>query len=130
MRVSGINHITITVSDLAQSMAFYCEQLGFTGRVIWDSGAYLEAGNCWLCLNVGEPKPSQDYSHIAFSVSSNDIAELVKIPSLQFWQDNTSEGASFYILDPDGHKIELHDGSLETRLQALKNAPYKGLQWL
>lgn len=31
-------------------------------------------------------------------------------------EENLSEGDSLYFLDPDGHKLELHVGSLQSRL--------------
>ncbi len=37
----GVNHITIAVTDLNRSLAFYTELLGMKAHVRWDSGAYL-----------------------------------------------------------------------------------------
>ena len=54
-----------------------------------------------------------------------------RLPDLavQQWQQNSSEGDSLYLLDPDGHRLELHCGSLQTRLRALEQSPYSGLIW-
>ena len=43
---------------------------------------------------------------------------------------NHSEGRSLYVLDPDGHKLEIHVGTLADRLESLKRKPYAGLVWL
>ncbi len=45
------------------------------------------------------------------------------------WQQNQSEGDSFYFLDPDGHQLEAHVGSLSSRLAECKERPYKGMQF-
>lgn len=42
--LTGLNHITLAVSDIERSLAFYTEILGFVGRVKWQSGAYLSVG--------------------------------------------------------------------------------------
>lgn len=130
---AGFNHLTFTVSDLDVSLDFYCHLLGFRGEVRWQKGAYLSYQDVWLCLSLGKPAPSADYSHVAISASHEEMRRIRKDPrfhpSMQ-WQENTSEGDSLYLLDPDGHKLELHQGSLATRLNALKHAPYDELIWL
>lgn len=130
--ITAINHITFSVRDLNESIAFYRDFLGMKLHVFWDTGAYLTAGENWLCLSLGEPKPAMDYTHLAFSVSAQALAELrtqLKQAGVTEWQQNTSEGDSLYILDPNGHRLELHCGSLQTRLAALQKSPYKGLVW-
>lgn len=131
--INGLNHITIAVSDVQRSLNFYTDVLGFTGHVVWDSGAYLSVGGVWLCLSLDNPVPSTDYSHIAWSVGKSDFALLsnrVISCGAKQWKTNQSEGESLYFLDPDGHKLEIHVGGLEKRLASLKHKPYKGLRWL
>lgn len=70
-------------------------------------------------------RPNHDYSHIAFST---DIAGLrAMVDRAPEWRTNSSEGASLYILDPDGHRLELHVGSLATRLEDYRRAPRPGM---
>jgi hypothetical protein len=44
------------------------------------------------------------------------------------WKDDKSEGASTYFLDPDGHKLEIHLGTLETRLSHYSKNSSKGVR--
>lgn len=128
VKVRGINHITLAVRDLERAVDFYTRGLGLDLRKRWDSGAYLEAGDLWLCLSVDErtrTTPHPDYTHFAFDVAATDFDALVR--QLQGcgaieWKQNKSEGPSFYFLDPDGHKLEIHVGTLESRLAAMKSA--------
>ncbi|EWD36864.1 hypothetical protein P837_04915 [Klebsiella pneumoniae UCI 34] len=48
--LSGLNHLTLAVSQLAPSVAFYQQLLGMMLHARWDSGAYLSCGDLWLCL--------------------------------------------------------------------------------
>lgn len=130
MMITGINHITFSVSQLDRSVNFYQHTLGFKCEVIWESGAYLSATGIWLCLSKGTPKPSEDYSHIAFSVSRERFKEYtdgIVASGATIWKHNKSEGESLYFLDPDGHKLEIHLGGLHERLKSLETVPYKGL---
>lgn len=133
MMINGLSHITIAVSDIEKSLSFYTDVLGFDGRVIWESGAYLSNNQVWLCLSLDSPSPSRDYSHIAWSVEQSDFATLsqkIVLSGAIEWKLNKSEGDSLYFLDPDGHKLEIHVGNLKQRLASLKEKPYKGLRWL
>ena len=130
--VTGINHVTLAVSNIDGSIAFYRDLLGCKLRAVWASGAYLEAGSLWLCLALDDSvteRHTPDYSHLAFSVLecefdaiSSRIAGVAKL-----WKDNRSEGASIYFLDPDGHKLEVHCGSLQSRLEHYRAHPSKGV---
>jgi catechol 2,3-dioxygenase-like lactoylglutathione lyase family enzyme len=119
--ITGLNHITLAVHDLEGSIAFYRDLLGCKLRAHWPDGAYLEAGTLWLCLSrddAAEPGARADYTHLAFSVDATDFAALGDRirAACPIWKENRSEGDSLYFLDPDGHKLELHIGSLATRL--------------
>ncbi len=39
--LKGLNHLTLAVSDLGRSIAFYQDTLGLTLNAQWDKGAYL-----------------------------------------------------------------------------------------
>ncbi|MEZ2746394.1 fosfomycin resistance glutathione transferase [Halopseudomonas bauzanensis] len=127
-----INHITFSVADLSASIAFYRDLLGMRLHVFWDTGAYLTAGETWICLSVGVPQPANDYSHVAFSIGEEELYELrtkLRNAGITEWKQNSSEGDSIYFLDPNGHRLELHCGTLVTRLAELEKLPYKGLVW-
>lgn len=131
-RVSGLNHLTFAVSDLDRSVAFYRDVLGCDLRAIWASGAYLEAGSLWLCLSLDQAartRPHPDYTHAAFSVAVADfeaLSERVRAVA-PIWKENRSEGASLYFLDPDGHRLELHLGTLENRLRHYRDRSEPGI---
>jgi catechol 2,3-dioxygenase-like lactoylglutathione lyase family enzyme len=131
-RVTGLNHITLAVADVERSLTFYRDLLGLKVRAVWPSGAYLEAGQLWLCLihdDLARTSPHPDYSHFAFSVSEAGYAALNErlVSECVLWKEDKSEGKSTYFLDPDGHKLEIHIGSLETRLAHYLKNPSKGV---
>lgn len=127
--ITGFNHLTIGVSDLEISLKFYIELLGFKPEGRWDKGAYLSAGDLWLCLSSDKASPACDYTHYAFSTKESNFDAVVtqlKNAEVKCWKMNSSEGNSYYFLDPDGHQLEIHSGDLNTRLNSIRSNPYTG----
>ncbi|RCJ27354.1 glutathione transferase [Nostoc sp. ATCC 43529] len=131
--ITGINHITLSVSDLEKSFEFYTQILGCQAIAKWKKGAYLLAGNLWLCLSLDantRTNPAVEYTHIAFSVHEKDFQKysdrLIAL-GVKKWKENVSEGESLYIFDPDYHKLELHVGDLCSRIGATREIPYEGM---
>jgi len=133
--LTGFNHLTLAVNDLPRSLTFYRDVLGLRVEATWDTGAYLSLPGLWVCLSLDAQRssePSVDYTHYAFSLAEADFSSFVqklKVAKVQEWRDNRSEGASFYFLDPDGHKLEAHVGDLASRLAACRRKPYSGMRF-
>lgn len=131
--ISGINHVTLAVSDLERSFVFYTAVVGLKPVAKWARGAYLVAGGDWICLSLDahtRTGPLPEYTHLAFTVADADFQEraaAIRHQQASLWRENTSEGASLYFLDPDGHKLEIHAGGLQSRLAAIRAHPYEGL---
>ena len=120
--ITGVNHVTLSVTDIDRAINFYGDLLGFAIRLRGPASAYLEAGTLWLAL-VADPEvrrgPLPEYSHVAFSVAPADLQvvkdRLITAGVAQWQEPETPQ--SFYFLDPDGHKLELYSGDLQGRLR-------------
>lgn len=133
--LTGLNHLTLTVRDLSRSLEFYQTALHFRLKTKWSDGAYLTLNDLWLCLSRDDNKavaPAVGYTHYAFSISQDDFygfTEHLRQHGVNEWKINQSEGDSFYFLDPDGHKLEAHVGTLETRLEQCRLRPYQKMEF-
>jgi catechol 2,3-dioxygenase-like lactoylglutathione lyase family enzyme len=133
--LTGLNHLTLAVADLERSFAFYKDLLGFKPAALWNTGAYLSLGELWLCLSLDTRRAARqapDYTHYAFDIAQDAFdafrARLLA-EGVAEWRSNRSEGDSFYFLDPDGHQLEVHAGTLASRLAACRGAPYAGMRF-
>jgi catechol 2,3-dioxygenase-like lactoylglutathione lyase family enzyme len=133
--ITGVNHITLSAKDVEESFAFYTQVLGFRPVAKWSRGAYLLAGDMWLALVLDErvrERALPEYTHIAFTVPSEDFEHLstrIKQSGAEIWQENWTEGASLYFVDPNGHKLEIHASDLRTRIRTAKENPWEGLEF-
>lgn len=127
--IQGINHINLSVKSLEESFEFYKSVLGFKPLMRKKKSAYFLAGDLWFCLEEdpavrGATLP--EYTHIAFSVEQKDFAAIalkIKNSGATIFKENHSEGDSIYFVDPNGHKLEIHVGSWQSRLASYRNQP-------
>jgi catechol 2,3-dioxygenase-like lactoylglutathione lyase family enzyme len=133
--LTGLNHLTLAVSDLPRSVDFYKALPGVRLKARWAAGAYLSVGDLWLCLSLDDTRTVSaltDYTHYAFSVTQDDfddLTALLRTLGVTQWKRNSSEGDSFYFSDPDGHQLELHVGDLNSRLEECRRHPYAGMEF-
>ncbi|MEO0557105.1 MAG: VOC family protein [Bacteroidota bacterium] len=125
--IRGVSHITFAVADLNRAVRFYIDAVGCRLVARWPRGAYLAAGDLWiaLALNPGAT-PASGETHTALAVADGDfdtIRDRILRSGAREWRENRSEGASVYFLDPDGHRLEVHVGTLASRLEALAGRP-------
>ena len=129
--IKGINHLTFSVSNLDVSIDFYKQV--FDAELLFrdERAAYFDLTGVWLALNVQESIPRseirQSYTHAAFTIDAADMAEMTErlqrldVVILPSRPRGDGEGQSLYFADPDGHLLEIHTGSLATRLQAQRS---------
>lgn len=126
LQVKAIDHITLVVSDLERSTRFYRDVLGMreVERPAFPfPGAWFQAGPTLVHMNLESPEAgkagvphlgathrSRGF-HFAFEVADCDaaaarLAEL-GVPIDSGPKDRPDGARQLYVLDPDGHQIEI-----------------------
>jgi catechol 2,3-dioxygenase-like lactoylglutathione lyase family enzyme len=133
--ITGINHITLAVRDIDESFKFYTDILGLKPIQKSSRSAYLLAGDTWIALTQDQHARHThlpEYTHLAFTVAQQDFAvmkERLLKAGVHEWQQNWTEGDSFYFVDPNGHKLEIHVSDLETRIKSGKREWGDEVHW-
>lgn len=133
--LSGLNHLTLAVLNLERSLEFYEALLECRVRATWGAGAYLSIGELWLCLSLDpnrSKEPAPDYTHYSFSIAPDKFDIFVRRlrdHHVVECKENRSEGGSMYFLDPDGHKLEVHVGDIDSRLVQCRMLPYDAMHF-
>ncbi|MDH3676384.1 MAG: VOC family protein [Anaerolineae bacterium] len=133
--ITGINHITLAVRDIDESFKFYTDVLGLKPVQKSPISAYLLAGDTWIALAKDRNARRDhlpEYTHIAFTVAQQDfeaMRERIFKSGIKEWQKNWTEGDSFYFVDPNGHKFEIHVSGLETRIESGKREWGDDVEW-
>jgi catechol 2,3-dioxygenase-like lactoylglutathione lyase family enzyme len=123
MKITGLAHFTIPVTDLKRAEAFYTDVLGMpvvqpergnNGMVFLDAG-----GDCVILAKVDKPISTvrEQNIHHAFTVSSEDYAKArdelekknVRVVFEEDRQGGAVNGPRFYFHDPDGNVLEIID---------------------
>ena len=128
--IQSITHLTYSVSDIKQSIVFYKDILKANILVEGNKTAYFTLGGLWLALNEEKDIPRNEiqysYTHMAFTIDESEFDEWYQwlktnnVNILEGRNRNIRDKKSIYFTDPDGHKLELHTGTLQNRLDYYK----------
>lgn len=119
MRVLGLDHVVIRVSDLERAVEFYCGVLGGSVERTLENPKLVQirAGASLLDLVPGRVPggaASENLEHFAFRVDPFDPEALrAHLERFGAGADEVKErygsdgfGPSIYFFDPDGNKVE------------------------
>ena len=131
--INGINHITLSVSNIEESFNFYTKCLGCKPIMKSKKSSYVTISGIWIALQEECDLDHQNktYAHIAFNVTKEDydiIVNKLTKENVKEWKSNDSEGDSFYFVDPTGNKFELHYSDLNSRIEYGKRN-WKNVEW-
>ncbi len=121
MNLQHIDHVAITVSDLQRSTAWYRDVLGLERRFqgAWgDVPTMMCVGETCVALFVAQPpdqrivdrEETRSLHHIAFRVDRENFEvaqQRFRDLGVDFRPADHGIAQSIYIVDPDGHRIEI-----------------------
>ncbi|KEO82751.1 VOC family protein [Tumebacillus flagellatus] len=125
----GLNHVTLFVESLADSLVFYQEILRMKLVQRGKDYAYLESGPTWFCVSE---KPSnanvqgeKGVNHIALTVSLEEFDEAVahlRTHGVPIVREPVMRGIGRAVnfLDPDGVQWEFHCSNLAERMTVIQ----------
>jgi catechol 2,3-dioxygenase-like lactoylglutathione lyase family enzyme len=131
LQVNGIDHVVLNVSDLERSKAFYMDILGFGFR---SEFARPDSKMCFLrCgaqgLDLAEAHEDEihggaELNHMALRVAEGNIEEIVaELAKVGLAPVGVSHDPNtVFILDPDGHRIELLSVPAQVKIDEAKRA--------
>ncbi|MEU3991068.1 VOC family protein [Streptomyces platensis] len=119
MRVTGFDHLVLTVADIERSLAFYCGPLGLEPVRVddWRAGAVpfpsVRVSPTTIIDLMQGRREGSNVDHLCLVVEPLDWQEVIDSgeftvvdgPGPRFGA--RGEGQSLYVNDPDGNTVEL-----------------------
>jgi catechol 2,3-dioxygenase-like lactoylglutathione lyase family enzyme len=114
LKVKGLSHVQINVSDMGRSLRFYRDALGLVERM--RTGPYVllgsPEGGDFVSLSQEAPVGAPGLGHFGLHLEAEDIATavrtLVAAGGKLVSGDEYRNFPSARIADPDGYVIEIH----------------------
>jgi catechol 2,3-dioxygenase-like lactoylglutathione lyase family enzyme len=119
IRVTGMDHIVLVVSDVERSLAWYMGELGLEGDRVeqWRAGELLFPSvrvneGTIIDLLVGE-RGETNLDHLCLVIEPTDLAALAASGRFDVVDGHDTrygargDGTSLYVRDPDGNVVEL-----------------------
>jgi catechol 2,3-dioxygenase-like lactoylglutathione lyase family enzyme len=115
LKVTGINHVVLHVTDLERSKKFYLEVLGFEDRSVSGGprmkASFLRCGLQGLDLfevSGGDVYGGKEMNHMALGVAAGDLDEIIaELSTFGVATSDPTPRNTVFISDPDGHRIEI-----------------------
>jgi catechol 2,3-dioxygenase-like lactoylglutathione lyase family enzyme len=116
-----LEHVNLTVADLDRSIAFYCDlldlHLRWKGPIDEDRlGAHVGDDRHYLALFQATANGSVDYDYLRpgfnhFGVVVDDLdgvrERAARLGATIHLEADYEPGRRIYLMDPDGHEVEL-----------------------
>jgi catechol 2,3-dioxygenase-like lactoylglutathione lyase family enzyme len=119
VRVKGLDHVVLNVSDVERSLAWYTGELGLDGERVeeWRKGdapfPSVRIDDTTVIDLVALPRTGENVNHVCLVVDADDIDELVHSGRFEVLEGPVERwGAqgvamSVYLWDPDQNLVEL-----------------------
>ena len=119
VRVTGFDHLVLTVADVERSLSWYCDELGLQGERVdaWRRGEVpfpsVRVDATTIIDLLAGARGEQNVDHICLVIAPTDLAAVVESgqfdvvggPARLFGARGNGEG--IYVRDPDGNVVEL-----------------------
>jgi len=112
--VRTLNHVTLFVSSVERSAAFYQELLGMTVMSRQDNGINLAAGDSFVGIYPAAGAAKPHINHFCLGVERFDAGEAMTVCAAHGVESRIrmrGDVKELYFADPDGLSVQLQDVS-------------------